>query len=355
MSKIILPVLCVYKLVTILPVLRHDTKANKGKLIKADISLECIEHKDGEAYCRELDKRFTKIAYLMPKILNPKNLQHFLPNGVIIATPVFADFLPDREIKIPVNLVEISDLNDITVAVINPVMTDTPPEDFSGAEPQPPAPFTIYQDPPLATDTPMDSAPTSPASTMSMSTLDASTIFEAGHIPVPGGTQMVLRPREGQRELGFDPMSTSTKSPEKKKSPSIYDDPVPGTSSAKTASMPPTKPKTPRKSPRKELKRTASQPAIDMFQKNQRRTVLRLPSPIPGDIPTSGSKKPRSPSSPEEQNAAKYKLILSDLTAEEREVTRNLEDKLMREDSAIKEATVNPDTVRLIGGSQARP
>ena len=65
--------------------------------------------------------------------------------------------------------------------------------------------------------------------------------------------------------------------------------------------------------------------------------------------------RPRSPSSPEEQNAAKYKRILSDLTAEEREVTRNLEDKLMREDSAIKEATVNPDTVRLIGGSQARP
>ena len=64
--------------------------------------------------------------------------------------------------------------------------------------------------------------------------------------------------------------------------------------------------------------------------------------------------RPRSPSSPEEQNAAKYKRILSDLTAEEREITRNLEDELMREDPAIKEATVNPDTVKMISGSQSR-
>ena len=77
--------------------------------------------------------------------------------------------------------------------------------------------------------------------------------------------------------------------------------------------------------------------------------MSRLPSPIPNDLPSQGSKRPRSPSSPEERNAAKYKRILSELSTEEREHTRSLEDSLMRDDSAIKEATVNPETVRHLG------
>ena len=334
-------------------------KATRGKLVMADISLECEQHNDSDHYCRELDRNFKKVAYLIPKILNPKNLQHFLPNGVIISTPVFNDFLPDRELKVPINLIEILDNVDINVSVINPLMTNTPLDDFQGVQPQPPSPFEIYRDPPAPTDTPSDSAPTSPASTMSLSTSDASSIFEASHIQTSKGMMMVLRPRDRPQGTSFEPLSTSTKSPEKKDP--VYDDPTPGTSSdMQSSSYPPTqKPKTPRMSPRKELKRTASQPAIDEFILNPRPRLNLLPSPIPRDLPRSSSKRQRSPVSPQEQSANKYKRILSDLSTEEREVTRSLEDSLMRDNPAIKEATVNPNMVRELGsptsGLTSRP
>ena len=330
---------------------RLYSKATKGKLIGADISLECVEAEDGSSYCRELDKRFNKIAFLKPKILNPRNVRLFMPNGDIISDPVFQDFLPDREVKIAINLIEISDQTEIGLAVIPPIITQTPPEDFQGQEPQPPAPFHIYQDPPSTdAETPSDSAPHSPASTMSMSTSDASSLFEAGNVQTSQGTAMILRPRDRPQGLDFEPMSTSTKSPEKKST--IYDDPTPGTSSSNNAAThPPAKKKTPRKSPRKALTKTASQPAIDDFLRS-RPAIPRLPSPIPRDNPGS-SKRPRSPSSPEERTSQRFKRILSDLSKEEQDITRSVEDEMMRQDPAIKEATVNPDSA-LASESAAR-
>ena len=332
------------------------SRAKKGKLVTAELSLECIANEAGEFYCRELDKFFNKVIYLCPKILNPRNIQHFLPNGTNISTPVFNDFLPDREIKIPINLIEISDINDIGVRVLNPVLDQTPPETDHDRTPVPPAPFPIYRDPPMEMETPTDSGPTSPASTMSMSTSDASSLFEAGNV-VPGKPlTMILRPRDTPETGDFEPLSTSTKSPEKK-SNTVYDDPTPGPSSAPdqgSVTHPlPKRPKTPRKSPRKELKRTASQPAIDDFMRNPPSRNQRLPSPIPRDLNPHG-KRPRSPSSPHEENSAKYKRILSDLSAEERDVTRSLEDALMRDDPAIKEATVNPDSIGTARGPPSR-
>ena len=318
------------------------SKAAKGKLITADLSLECVEDENGDNYCRELDKRFRKVNFLLPKILNPRNIRHFLPNGDIVSDPVFQDDLPDREIKIPITLIEITDRTDIMLSVLPPVATQTPPDDC----PRPPAPFTIYTDPPASAVTPSDSAPTSPASTISMSTSDASSLFEAGNIQTSKGLTMILRPRDKETGNNFEPMSTSTKSPEKK---NIYDNPTPGPSSetdrASLTHPQPGNRKTPRKSPRKELKRTASQPAIDEYIRHPSSRQPRLPSPIPRNLAT-GGKRPRSPASPEERNAAKYKKILSDLSTEDREVTRSLEDALMHDDPAIKEATVNPETVR---------
>ena len=331
-------------------------KANRGKLIGADISLECEEAEDGDNYCRTLDKRFNKVIYLKPKILNPRNIRHFLPNGEIISDPVFQDFLPDREIKISINLIEIVDNYDIGLNILPPAITQTPPDDFQGNIPHPPAPFTIYQDPPpMETETPASSAPASPASTMSISASDASSLYEAGNIQTSQGTAMILRPRDRQPGPDFEPMSTSTKSPEKKGTP--YDDPIPGTS-ARDDQLSVThpqqkKPKTPKKSPRKDLKRTASQPAIDDFLR-ARPQPPRLPSPIPRDV-TRSAKRRRSPTSPEERESQRFRRILSDLSTEEREVTRNLEDALMRDDPAITEATVNPDSALSATGAGENP
>ena len=142
----------------------------------------------------------------------------------------------------------------------------------------------------------------------------------------------------------FDPEATSTRTPQMESDMDPYANPQPGTSSSSVfiIDRPPplitptngkspkkwmkkTPKKSPRKSPKKELRRTPSQPAITIF------LPKRKISPSPGKSPAAKRSKP--------------KRILGDLTSEEREEAAQLERSLMRDDSSIKEAIVDPDTL----------
>ena len=140
----------------------------------------------------------------------------------------------------------------------------------------------------------------------------------------------------------FDPEATSTGPPEA----DLYRNPQPGTSSSFMIDRPKSKSprksvkkssiKTPKKSPKQELRRTPSQPSIRSFAS-------------PGQ-PGSSSGPKRQNSSRAERSAprakkSKVKRILSDLSLAEREIVGAKEDALLKEDSSIKEAVADPESI----------
>ena len=334
---------------------RDFKKANSGYLIQADLVLECIRNARGGYKCPYTRYVHNKVCFLKPMIFNPLVLDHYLPTGEIAISAAYDHPRPDRDIKIPINIIRMQD-----IAVRHPVLSAPgfpgfPPhfggqgpsgQGPSGAPPPgqpgqgfPMPPFPIYR------DNSTTNADQSTSSTVSLPTPNQSSSMISGNLErQPSGI--------ASNQSSFNPPATSTKSP-RGSNADPYANPQPGPSGqqANTSgsgfiienvrSLKKTPKKSPRKTPRKsprrlELRRTPSQPSIRDYTRSARRCPIRTPKrkgrPSPNVSPTSS----RPP---------KVKRILSDLTLQEREEAARLERSLRRQDSGIKEATIDPSTL----------
>ena len=303
---------------------RDYRTAELGYLIEGNLRLECVWNARGAYRCSDQDRLYNKITYLKPKTLNPMVLESFLPSGTIVASPVYSNPRPDREIKIPINMIEVTCMSE---PIIPRPLLDAQPR-FHPPPTQPPPqaenqtlPFQIYLDS-------LSQAATLP--------LPASSTVHSGNLEnIATDLENIL-----EDDSAFAPPVTSTRTPEgNKPGPSglrrrrssvilaeaehdIVDIIRKGSKTpVKKARKSPRK--TPRKSPAK-LRKTPSQPAITEFA-------------------TKPSKRPWNHDATVPVPAKRIKRILSDLNPEEYAKARFLMDDIERSDPCIKEATLSLD------------
>ena len=327
--------------------------ATSGYLVQANLSLECLRSSRGTydgtpPGWRTGDRpgfRHNKVVFLSPMIFNPLILNHYYPSGNIDFSPAFNQPRPDRIIKIPINMIRIDGFTDMRTPIFRTPSFQSPPHPpYEGRGNFPPAPaFDIYLDP-----EPQGNNNQSSSSTVSMPPSEVSSTLVSGNM-------------RGARSLPtvsdeFDPSATSTRTPQGSAQMDPYADPQPGTSSSGNADELP-----PLITPKKRGKSSRKSSGADKSpRKSVKRTPKKSPGKSPRKSPKSGLKKtpsqpmitsfiPKRKDRPSPTGAApkakKTKRILGDLSVEERQEAASLENSLMRDDAAIKEATVDPETL----------
>ena len=247
------------------------SKATRGRLISANITLECLKNTRGTFLCPQTQVRFNKVTYLLPQVFQPRRIDAYLDDGVIVSSPVNQNPPQFTASKFPINLVDIEETFELPALAL-PVPLQAPPQPPLAPQAPPPEEVDAQSD----RNTPSDiSSAASPASTVSIDVSQSST-FEAGYNYSGRGVKKVDRPRlVDNDEEEFIPLKTSTDPSVNAPScsswpavPVIQDSP---TGSPKT---------TPRKRSKAKLpERSDSQPAIDVFLRKTPQKE-RLPSPI---------------------------------------------------------------------------
>lgn len=334
---------------------RDYKKANSGYLVQVDLVLECLRNAHGGYECPYTRYVHNKVCFLKPMIFNPLVLDHYLPTGEIAISAAYDHPRPDRDIKIPINIICMQDIAVRHTVLSAPGFPGFPPhfgghgpggQGPSGAAPPgqpgqnfPMPPFQIYR------DSQNSGADQSTSSTVFLPTPNKSSSMISGNLESQASGI-------ASNQSSFNPPATSTKSP-KGSGNDPYANPQPGPSGQqaptnesgfiidnirslkKTPRKSPKK--TPRKSPRRlELRRTPSQPSIRDYTRSAIRSPIRTPK---------RKGRPSPNTSPSSSRPRKVKRILSDLTLQEREEAARLERSLRREDSSIKEATIDPSTL----------
>ena len=334
---------------------RNHRVANSGYLIQANMILKCLRNSRGGYRCPNTRYVHVKVCYIKPQIFNPLILNHYLPTGEIAISAAYDHPRPDREIEVPVNMVRMQDISIQPPIIAAPNFQghdhhghpgpDAPGPSQAHANHAPVAAQQAGQGPPfqIYRDDQDENVNQSSSSTVSLPQSEASSNVIAGNLQ--------RQPSQIQsRESSFNPTTTSTRSP-RGSGQDLYLNPQPGPSHA-DPSLPnesgfiidnvrslrkKTPRKSPRKSPRKDgLTRTPSQPAITNFTKSVKKTTIKTPK---------RKNRPSPTPSPSSSRPSKVKRILSDLTQEEREEAAALERSLMKNDSSIKEATLDLSTL----------
>ena len=182
------------------------SKATRGRLISANITLECVKNLRGRFLCPQTQTRFNKVIYLHPQVFQPRQIVDYLPSGVIVSSPVNLRPPQFTSSKFPINLVEIEDTFELPALAL-PVPLQAPLQ----PPPPPQAPPHDEADAQSDRNTPSDtSSAASPASTVSVDVSQSSSI-EAGYAHTERGIRKVDRPRliddDGE---DFLPLKTST-------------------------------------------------------------------------------------------------------------------------------------------------
>ena len=309
-----------------IPVFQADHRdyrtAQLGYLIQASLRLECVRNSRGAYRCSNTGHLYNKITYLKPKIYNPMLLERYLPSGTMEASPVYINPRPDRNIRIPINMIEITCLSEPMIP--RPLHSNQdffrpPPSDLSydhqgSPNRTQPLPFTIYLDPASQNETPAPGASTVYSGNLNMVLSDAAQVSDLNDV--------------------FEPEVTSTKTPERSQAgPS-------STRTRRTSSVTLAQ----EEAEIVDLTRLAKKTPTKKSRKSPGKLIKTPSQPVITDFTTSGKKR-RHESMCETQPipAKRVKRILSDLTDIEYAKARSLMDAVERDDPCIKEATLDLD------------
>ena len=269
--------------------------ASSGYLVQANLSLECHRNQRGSYRCPNTGYIHNKVVYLSPMIFNPLILHQYFPDGNIEFAPVFPQPRPDRNVRIPINMIRIGGFNDLHTPIFRtPSFMSPPHPPTNGQGGSSGAGFLIYQDPPSSANNNQ-----SVASTVSMPPSETSSTVVSGNLK---GTMSKVNTDSDD----FNPSATSTVTPKGSADPFVDPQPGPSGTSGFIIDKPkksPKKEKTPKKgkSPRKIMKKspgksprglrkTPSQPSIKSFIPGRSGSVKRNSS-LPDSAHSPGSLK----------------------------------------------------------------
>ena len=289
--------------------------AKRGHPIQADLSLECLLNARGNCYCPVRRRRYNKITYLCPQVFNPMIINFYNPDGTTDMRPAHDHPRPDRNIKIPINLIIIDDFSSLTTPYIpapdyhNPQPGPSnrgPPGNYQGPTPgnlPRLAPnFRIYLDNPTS-----DASQNSSTSTNSNTFPDLTTTLHAGLME-----DRIAKAQRDQVLEGFSPAATSTETP--------------NGNAQKTVKVKITPSKVHGKS-KKGLHKTPSQPSITDFT-----TKNGIPSPIP--VTSAKKRKAKSQNDTKDGKRPVNRNIMTSIS----DPTYDQNMSIMTEDSSITKA-----------------
>ena len=294
---------------------RDYRTAKRGHPIQADLSLECLLNARGRFYCPVRKRRYNKITYLCPQIFNPMVINFYNPNGTADMRPAHDHPRPDRNVKVPINIIIIDDFSSLNLPYIpapdyhNPQPGPSnqgpprdPPPPADGHLPRMAPNFQIYLD----NHTTMASHSSS-TSTLSVPFPDLTTTLHSGLID-----DKVTQANRQQSTADFAPAATSTETPK-------------GTAKKTFKTQ-----VTPNKS-KKGLKKTPSQPAITDYTSPAK-------SLAPSPIQVSSAKKRKAQGQGRDNNG-KRKATRNILTSiSEPSTASNHDMSIMAEDASITKA-----------------